>query len=505
MRQHRFLGSTFRALTRTVGMALISAGLVTTLASAASAASTEPRLWGGQVRVFAEQSLEDQKGLSVAAIPLNGPGIEQFINADTQMSPGSIMKVLTTYAGLELLGPNHRWTTRFVTDGLLAGDTLKGDLYIEFGGDPKLTMERIWSALRDIRGMGVRTIDGDLVLDGHVFLLPEGLPTFHDNGNNPYRPFLVEPSAVLTNFNLLHFQARSDERGVRSWVSPALPSVTVDNRITATREGPCPSRNALSWTPAFDNQGRVTVRVEGKLPRGCQASTYLSMLPHDRYSAELILSLWQEMGGTVTGGWRHGITPPEGRLIATTISPDLVDMVRDINKWSSNVMARQLLLSLGASSRHPGDNDDRVSGIRAIYDWLEDKGVDTQGMVIDNGSGLSRHARLTARQVSQILTHAWQSPFGSDLMTSMPLTAMDGTMARRLRNLGMEGMGRIKTGLLQDVRSVAGFTRDANNTTWAVVGIVNHSPAWQGQSLLDKVLHSLHRNPPTGTALSKAN
>ena len=245
--------------------------------------------------------------------------------------------------------------------------------------------------------------------------------------------------------------------------------------------------------------------MEGELPEGCRTTTYLSLLPHDRYSGEILMSLWRELGGTITGTWRSGTIPPDSRLVTSTTSPDLVTMIRDINKWSSNVMARQLLLTIGANNRHEADKDDRVSGIRAIYDWLEGKGIDTRGMVIDNGSGLSRHARMSARQMSAILAQAWSSPYGPDLMTSMPLTAMDGTMARRLRNLGMEGMGRIKTGLLQDVRSVAGFTRDDNNTTWAVVGIVNHSPAWNGQALLDKVLYSLHRNPPTGTALSQAD
>lgn len=168
-------------------------------------------------------------------------------------------------------------------------------------------------------------------------------------------------------------------------------------------------------------------------------------------------------------------------------------------------MARQLLLAIGAEKRKDDNNDDRVSGIQAIYHWLEQKGITTAGMVIDNGSGLSRHERMSARQMSQILQHAWNSPYGSDLVTSMPLIAMDGTMTRRLRNTGMDGLGRIKTGYLQDVRSVAGFSRDNQNTTWAVVGIVNHDPAWNGQAVLDKVLHSLHYTPPLGTALSQAD
>lgn len=167
-------------------------------------------------------------------------------------------------------------------------------------------------------------------------------------------------------------------------------------------------------------------------------------------------------------------------------------------------MARQLLLTIGAQNRLDNENDDRVAGIRVIYDWLEKKGIDTAGMVIDNGAGLTRHGRITARQGTKILQHAWNSPYSSDLMASMPIIAMDGTMARRLRNTGMDGEGRIKTGYLENVRSIAGFTRDENNTTWAVVGMVNNDPAWNGQAVLDRVLYSLHFKPPTGTSLSRA-
>ncbi len=497
----RLAGVVTRTLLVTTTL-LAPATILTTTAQAAP--ESEPKLWSGQVRSLAVDSLEEESALSVVAVPLNGAGIEQFVNADEPRSPGSIMKVLTTYAALEILGPTYRWETRFLTDGTFEGDTLKGNLYVQFGGDPKLTQERLWAVLQELHGMGLRHIDGDLVLDGSVFLLPDGLPVFHDSGNNPHRPFLVEPSPVLSNLNLLHLQVRSDERGTQAWSTPALESVTIDNRVTATAEGPCPARSGFAWKPLFDDHGRVTIRVTGELPSGCRTTSYMSLLPHDEYSAGLIRSLWQDMGGTISGSWRMGVTPEDVRLVASTTSPDLVTTVRDINKWSSNVMARQLLLTIGAENRHPDDNDDRVSGIRAIYNWLEDKGINTSGMVIDNGSGLSRHARMSARQVSQILRHAWQSPYASDLITSMPLIAMDGTMARRLRNVGMDGLGRIKTGYLQDVRSIAGFARDENDTTWAVVGIVNHSPAWNGQAVLDKVLHSLHYNPPTGTTLSQA-
>ena len=463
------------------------------------------RVWSNQVRDYAEKSLDDKDALSVAAIPLNGPGIEQYINADELMSPGSIMKLVTTYAALEILGPTYHWDTDFLTDGEMIGDTLKGNLYVRFGGDPKLTIERLWSTLRELRSMGITTVDGDLVLDGNYFRIDGGFPQFEDNGDNPHAPFLVEPSPFLTNLNLLHFQVRADERGTQAWSVPALTEVAIDNRVTATAEGPCPSRRTFDWEPIYHDDHRVTVRVTGDLPQGCRTTRYLSLMPHQHYSAALIRSILAETGVTVLGADSTGPTPDDARLVMKTTSPDLVAMVRDINKWSSNVMARQMLLTIGAENRLDDEDDDRVAGIRVVYDWLEKKGINTNGMVIDNGAGLSRHGRITARQGAQLLQHAWNSPFSADLMASMPIIAMDGTMARRLRNTGMDGTGRIKTGYLENVRSIAGFTRDEHNTTWAVVGMVNNDPAWNGQAVLDRVLYSLHYRPPTGTAISRAD
>lgn len=489
------------------GVALASAFLAAlSLAPANAIADNDStKTWSNQVRDDAFKSLNDKHALSLAAIPMNGPGIEQYINADELMSPGSIVKLITTYAALEILGPTYHWDTRFYTDGRLVGNTLDGNFYVKFGGDPKLTIERLWTTLSELRGMGITNITGDLILDGNVFQLSGGLPKFDDNGDNPYAPFLVEPSAYLTNLNLIHFQVRADERGTQAWSAPALDDVVIDNRVTATAEAPCPSRRNFTWEPVFHADQRVTVRVTGALPQGCRTTAYLSLLPHEQYTASMIRSLLRDLGLTVAGTSLLGTTPEDARLMLITTSPDLVTQVRDINKWSSNVMARQLLLAIGAENRREDDEDDRVAGIRVVYDWLESKGIKAAGMVIDNGAGLTRHGRITARQGAQILQHAWNSPFSADLMASMPLIAMDGTMARRLRNTGLDGLGRIKTGYLENVRSIAGYTRDETNTTWAIVGMVNNDPAWNGQAVLDRVIYSLHYKPPTGTTLSQAD
>ena len=129
------------------------------------------RLWTNQLQDYALKSLQNEDAMSMAAIPLNGPGINQYINADALMSPGSIMKLVTTFAALEVLGPNHHWDTDFLTDGAMVGDTLKGNLYVRFGGDPKLTIERLWTTLGELRSMGITRIEGDLILDGSLRFL----------------------------------------------------------------------------------------------------------------------------------------------------------------------------------------------------------------------------------------------------------------------------------------------------------------------------------------------
>lgn len=469
-----------------------------------SADSIQRSGWATNILEATTDAMQTEKAVSVAAVPLNGPGLPQYINADKAMSPGSILKLVTTYAALEILGPTHHWQTRFSTDGILSGHTLAGNLNVTLSGDPKLDLKRVWSAMQELRGMGIDTIEGDIVLDGSAIKFPDELPVFHDNGDNPHAPFLVEPSPYLSNFNLIEFQVRADERGTNAWATPALNPIIIDNDVTTLPEGTCPSHRDFKWTPEFHDDDTVTVHVTGKLPKGCRTTRYLSLLAPEKYTAAMIRTVWEQMGGLITGTGRTGKTPDDNRTLMTTNSPDLVTLVRDINKWSNNVMARQLLLDIGAENRIDDDADDRVAGIRVVQEWLGTKGIDTEGLVIDNGAGLSRESRISARQGIKLLQAAWKSPYSADLMASLPLIAMDGTMYSRLRNTGMAGLGRIKTGSLQDVRAIAGFSRDSNNTTWAVVGMVNHSPAWNGRALLDKVLYSLYLQPPVKRAFSRA-
>ena len=439
--------------------------------------------------------------LALAAVPLDGPGQARFVNADRVMNPGSTMKLLTTYAALELLGPTFKWHTRVYTNGEVNGDVLEGDLILVGAGDPKLTEERIWKLLRDLRAYGIRAVHGDLVLDGGYFRLPEGgLPRFNDDGGDPHAPYLVCPHALLTNLNVFHIQMMGRPDRVQAWVEPVTDKVLLNNQLTRSNSRYCPSGHHLKAVPERRDDGLYVITLTGSLPEGCKASQYLSLMNQGDYTGALLRGLWRQLGGEITGETRFGRLPKGASLLATSSSPDLVTMVRDINKWSSNIMARQLFLTIGAEHRLAEDSDDLAAATRTVREWMALKGMDPDKVVLDNGAGLSRQARISPMEQIKMLQQAWRSPFAAELIASLPLVAMDGTMHNRLRDTGLRGEGHIKTGSLTNVRAVAGFTWDRDNTTWAVSAIVNTPAAWKSQAVLDDVLEAVGGLPETDAA-----
>jgi D-alanyl-D-alanine carboxypeptidase/D-alanyl-D-alanine-endopeptidase (penicillin-binding protein 4) len=444
-----------------------------------------------------QQSLKASKissqSLSVVTLPLTGPGTSTFFNADVSVNPASTMKLVTTFAALELLGPTHQWKTEFYSDGPLKDGVLHGNLFLKGGGDPKLNMERLWLLLRDLRANGVHQISGDLVLDRSHFNQPE-LPTFNDDGGDTNKPYLVTPDSLLVNLKALRFVARTDGGKVHIAVEPPIAEIRIDNRVKALPSGKCPGWPDVRYNPVKQFDG-TTVIVSGKLAEGCSAQTYLSLLDHPSYAAGAVRAIWKELGGKILGKDRLAEVPEKARLLARTFSPDLVEIIRDINKYSNNTMARQLFLSLGAQFRNEADGDDAKAAQRVIRSWLARKGITAPHLVIENGSGLSRDERVSARELAQLLQAAWKSPYAAEFISSMPLVAMDGTMRKRLHRTALAGEAHIKTGTLNNVRAIAGYSRDSNGNSWAVVAILNDQRPWGASSILDQILIDLYRQP----------
>ncbi|MFJ4371258.1 D-alanyl-D-alanine carboxypeptidase/D-alanyl-D-alanine-endopeptidase [Pseudomonas japonica] len=474
---------------------LLFAGLLLPVALPAHAAPVNNSLPPKVQQALKSNKLDDS-ALSLVMIPLNGPGTPTIFNADVSVNPASTMKLVTTYAALEMLGPTYQWKTEFYTDGPLSNGVLNGNLYLKGGGDPKLNMEKLWLLMRDLRANGVQTVTGDLILDRSHFIQPQ-LPQFNDDGGDENKPFLVKPDSLLVNLKALRFVARNDGGRVLVSVEPPIASIRIDNQVKPMPGKQC--NGEVRYNPVVQADG-VSVTVTGQLGEGCNSQTYLSLLDHPTYAAGAVRAIWNELGGTIQGRDRVEEVPKSARLLARAFSPDLVEIIRDINKYSNNTMAQQLFLSLGARFRTDADGDDARAAQRVVRQWLAKKGITASHLVMENGSGLSRAERVSAREMATLLQAAWKSPYAAEFISSMPLTGMDGTMRKRLKRTAMAGEAHIKTGTLNTVRAIAGFSRDSNGTTWAVTAILNDPRPWGASAVLDQVLLDLYKQPKAAIA-----
>ena len=470
---------------------LFLASVFLPLAFGANAAPVNTTLSPKVQQALKTNKLQDD-ALSLVLLPLNGPGIPTVFNADVSMNPASTMKLVTTYAALEMLGPTHQWKTEFYTDGTLNNGILQGNLYLKGGGDPKLNMEKLWLLMRDLRANGVQQVTGNLVLDRNFFDQPQ-LPVFNDDGNDKNKPFLVKPDSLMVNLKALRFVARNDAGKVLISVEPPIASIRIDNQVKAVNTKQC--TGDVRYNPVTQADGSVLVTVSGQLADGCNSQTYLSLLDHATYTAGAVRAIWKELGGSIQGQNRQAAVPKNAKLLARAYSPDLAEIIRDINKYSNNTMAQQLFLSLGAQFRSDADGDDAKAAQRVIRQWLAKKGITAPHLVMENGSGLSRAERVSAREMAQMLQAAWKSPYAAEFISSMPIAGKDGTMRKRLKTTAMNGQAHIKTGTLNTVRAISGFSRDSNGHTWAVVAILNDPRPWGASSILDQVLLDLYRQP----------
>ena len=463
-------------------LTLLTLLLPLTAAAQAATALPEP-----VARALAQAGIpESAIGVYVHEIGAEQPVLA--IGAERALNPASTMKLVTTYAGLELLGPAYTWNTDILTDGAISQDVLTGNLYLKGSGDPKLTLENFWLLLRNLRARGVREIRGDLVLDRRLFAEEPYDPAGFDD--QPTRPYNTGPSALLVNFKAVTLQFIPDTatRSVRITVEPPLPQVQIINNLKLG-DGACGD-----WVGRLrlDGQGnadgaRLTFNGSYALDCGERVRSY-SVLGHRQYVGALFNTLWREMGGSITGQTRDGATPAQARPLAMSRSPSMSEVVRDINKYSNNVMARQLFLTLGING---GDATTTVAA-SAIKQWLALKGLAVPELVLENGSGLSRIERISARNLGAVLLNAWASPVMSELMASLPVAAVDGTLRRRLKSAEVAGQAHVKTGSLSGVRAIAGYVLDAQGNRVVVVFMVNHANAFNAQAAQDALLGWAH-------------
>lgn len=437
--------------------------------------------------------------------------------AEEPVNPASLMKLYTTGAALELLGPAWTWSTPLLATGPVEAGVLHGDLVIQGRGDPTLVVERLWLLLRQLQQRGVREVRGDIVLDDSAFAPATGAAGDFDG--EPLKPYNVQPDALMLNQKtlLLAFVPEPSQRVARVSSDVPLAGVRIDDSVPLTANSGCGDwRGALKAD--FGDPARL--RFDGAYPVECGERSWPIAYPEpDSFNARLVGALWKELGGQLGGRVRGGTAPAGVRPLFSFASPPLAEVVRDINKYSNNVMAQQLFLSLALRTAAPAPAPDGGNGMNApaagadaaltvvtapaapppatpaaarelLGAFLRDRiGCAAPELVIDNGSGLSRDSRSSARCLGAWLQALWAGPVMPDLVGSLPVTGVDGTARRPGRDWGAAlGRAHLKTGSLRDSAGIAGYVLSASGRRYVVVAILSHPDAGAGRPVLDALV-----------------
>ena len=455
---------------------------------------------------------------AMAAIVLRGNTTVLAHGAERSMQPASTMKLVTTAVGLEQLGPIFRGRTELRTSADVINGVLKGDLILRGGADTDFNADALTHMLQTLRTQGIVKIKGDLILDRQLFqpARPDiGAPPFDESAEFRYN---VIPDALLLNTNLIDIDISATDRKLTFQLQPALENVSITSDMKLIK-GSC-AKWEDGWRPPEyqrDASGKLQVILHGTFPQNCNKSTSINVLDRNDYADRLFRATWKRLGGSITGSVREapatGVAPtaePVGtRLLADHVARALPEVLRDINKTSDNTLARTLFLSLGSlqsdgwlgsrpiAMTTPEDTASRARQV--IQEWFQRHNINTQGMLIDNGSGLSRTGRIAPAQLAGLLQAMQSSPWAPEFQSSLPIAALDGTMRKRLLNTPAAARARIKTGTLKNVVAIAGYVPDATNQLCVVVAMVNSDLAGNGngRAAVDALIEWVARSGAT--------
>jgi D-alanyl-D-alanine carboxypeptidase/D-alanyl-D-alanine-endopeptidase (penicillin-binding protein 4) len=489
------------ALARLSGLAVVAAilGLVMLAVPAAAHTQSMPKRSGTPLVVTMPQALPTPLAtawrdsrlpddtLSLVVQPLDGGPLLFSIAPNVPRNPASVMKLVTTWASLSTLGPHYTWRTEFLAEPGTHVDprgALQGPLYLRAGGDPQLMFENLWTLLRELRFQGIKQIN-DVVVDRFVFGNVAIDPAAFDG--MPERPYNASPDAWMVGYGAMRVAFMPDPDG-RRWVpaiDPPVPGVRIEGQV-AWVDDICSGSPSVDIDPFITAQG-VMLRLSGQAAGACGAfNVYRLVLAQTDLAEAIFRLLWKEVGGTFTGRMRAGMTPPDAVPLASHQSPTLAEIIRVINKQSNNLMARTLLLTLGAER---GTRPSTVATSGAVVSRiLAAQGIDMPELVVDNGAGLSRNGQVSARGVAAILSTAWRSSFMPEYMSSLAISGVDGTVSTRMREGSAQGIAHLKTGTLRDASALAGYVLGASGRRYVIVSLVNHEQAASARAFNDSLV-----------------
>jgi len=400
------------------------------------------------------------------------------------------MKLVTATVALDKLGINHRGRTELLAAAAPVNGVIEGPLILRGGADPDLDWPALWWLLRQLRESGVREIRGGLVVDRTLFnptRLDVGLPPFDDAPEFDYN---VIPDALHLNGSLLDYELQATASGVAARSVPALQGLSVDASAMTLSARACKDWDE-DWKPAkvLPTGDGWLLKLHGAFPAGCRQRVPLQLVDRQWLVTHAVRQLWTELGGSMAPGDVQAAAPAGAVVLASHRARPLAEVLRGVMKSSDNALTRLTYLQLGAQAAQGGEPT-LVASERVVRDWLSGHGIDTRALVLDNGSGLSRSERVSPALLAGVLRAGQAGAQAPELLGTLPVAGLDGTLSRRLKDSPASGHARLKTGTLRDAVGLAGFVPDAAGRTWVFVALLNHpQAAAKGRPVLDALVN----------------
>lgn len=429
------------------------------------------------------------KDISIYIKEINGNGgVLASLNANTPRTPASVVKVFTTYASILKLGFHYRFPTKFYRKGKLSKGILKGDLIVRGMGDPSLSSKDLESIVKQIKSRGIRKITGNIIIDRSYFEVGNKNTSGFDK--NTYSPYNAMPDAMMFNERVSTVCVIPNQNSVTK--KHADGSYQVINQLKRVNK---PCRGKYSWPGVkIDSQDDKTkIWLKGSISKRCGKRNICKVVtqPYKSFYYALKDSL-HKAGIQVRGTMRLAKVPKHAKPLFTHYSEPLEEIISKTAKKSDNLYARQLLLILGAKTY--GAPATLHKGQRALERILDQKGALGSGMMrIDNGSGLSRTAKISAKQLAQMFEHAYKR-YGKKWMNTLSIAGVDGTIKKRFRGSVVKNRAWMKTGTLKRVKNIGGYVKSKSGHLYAVTILVNtHKGNWRAAGLQNEIIKWLVR------------
>ncbi len=474
-----------RTLSASICFAVISFAL-----GGAAHPEASRRLAGAIDKALASPCVTPGKtGVRVVALPSGEPVYER--NGSTPLVPASVQKLITTAAALHYLGPDYRFKTEILYTGSRKNGIVNGDLVVRGKGDPKLVPEQVWLIAERIKHLNINEVTGDLVVDGTFFDSLKTAPSW--SRNHTQRAYDAMLGALSVSFNTVAVHVNAGEKVgdpliVGLFPDSAYLKLVNKARTSAKGKGGVKARRS-------GGKGKIVISVTGSMKPGSKEKViYLNVPDPLKYAGEIFREYFKRGGVSIKGAIRKAAAPENARLIYTHESEPLAVILRNLNKYSNNFLAEQIVKTLAAEvGKIPGSHK---NAMKLISGFLAESGIDMAGAALADASGLSRSNRVTAKLITELLTVMNRRfDIGPDFLAALGIMGVDGSVRDRMSRSPAKSKARVKTGSLAGLSSLAGYVAGKGENLFAFAIFLNDNSCYykDADRIEDAIVTAIHK------------